>query len=1120
VQGVIDVLDEKWQKSLIDASAYAITMSQQLDEIANKKGIGDSLFTTDLFNKVQQLQKSMQSAFEAAGKASDIFFSQYNSRLDSLEKGRDWRRIFAADVLDIGGWLFGGSVGKFEKNNRAAAEFFKDIRQYNMESLEDINRMLADIEVAYSKTKDKLGIAYLDQAKAAAESAKKSIEELRNAIKEMVGEIGQAIQQTMLQSYREGASVVGAITKEINASLENMLANKLFNEMLAKVFDKFGDDITAAVSSGDEGQITRVYQALFDGIMAGQAGFFAQLDKAKEMAKEIGLNLFGQEAQDSVAKMEQEIESLWNTYSRLKKNASEVNMEQLEKDRDALVLKKASLAFFENSWLKTSAEELARMKKEAEALAKSIEEREGALLAGQNADSLLREIELLEMKKEAYRQTLPYIEEQIKLISDRLGGMSLSQLASGEGKALIEMRRGLEQQRDAFQRAMAGDAEEAAKTLSQLIESEKSKYELYQKWLEVYGEERAKTMLSALLSDADSYINALEAGIAEIEAKVMEGAATDDDLRQLSNRYAQRKDIYDAVAKASEEAAQKALEAWTTGFDEAVAGAEDAFDKIAAIAQKLSELDTADLSETQKDTERERLNKLLKDETKSLEKSLLKEYETIENKKLRIASEYEKQIIWLKEHGYKEEAKIAEERRSEELSGLENSQIEKTELYKDGIKQLAGMSLEEVRIFIVAMRKMVNESVHLTKEAKEAWEEAFRDWEQNALSAAEALKKEYWDGVKQGIDNVAEGISAVSELLQTLGADGEKTTKILSSLTGVAQGVASIIGGAASGNWIGVFTGSLSLLGSAYTLIRSLGNDIDRQQTALTARAKELETAYTALQRAVQKSIGTDTNRLQKESVENLSKQQAVLVQQIAAESQRKKPNQEAIAAWKAEIVNLQYEIEDILEGMTSDLLQTDVKTFARGLADAVFDAAANMKSSLQGVEDFTKKSIQNILRNYLQLQYLEAPVQELLRNLNAELLANGPSREAFEKFQKEALAVVEAFNQSFEPFREYFQEMNVDNQLKNAIAGASEQTVNAAVGLLNAMRIGQVDNLLAIQYSNELLSQSIENQGIIIDSIAAIAKDVARIRENTDWIPKIYQKINRDTMHNKGMAA
>jgi len=1083
-----DVINEKFNKSVEHANAEAGLLAQRLGEIANKKGLGDSLFTTDSFNKIQQLQKSTQAAFDAAQKSSDNFFNAYNKRLKNLETSNLIRAFVTGDALnlltggnfDVAGKILGINANDFRKNNKAAYEFFRGIRQYNMESLEDINRMLANIDAAYVKTKDKLGTAYLDQAKAAAESAKKNIEELRNAIKEMVGDIGNSIKDVILQGYRDSSYAIASITKEINSSLESILANRLFGEMFSEVFDTFSKDIEKAIGKGDDEWITQIYADLFDNIIVGQAEFLTQLDKAKKMAGQMGLNLFGPEERDSVKMMEAEIESLGKAYDRLKERASLVDAEQLEEDKKRIeelaeiIAKGLTVTAGPESNYANRDDFMAAMDEVDRELSKyhaaaqehnellaSIADREATLLLGRNADRLLEEAELLERKKEAYKQTLPYIEEQIGLINDQLRGMSLEQLASDEAKALIARREELKAQQEAFQLAIAGP-------------------------------------IQGSLAWLDSQISDIQGKLQSLSPDDLAGSVGQE-------LVAQRKE-YEAIR----DELQKLIDGNLT------IDADNAFGRIALIKQKLAAMDASGAFGVERDV----LNRLLQEETKALEKELLKEYETIANKKLRLAEEYGNQIHWLREYGYEAEAKLAEERRNEELSSLDNAQIERTELYKNGIKQLADMSLEEVRVFIASMRKLVDESIYLTEEAKDAWGKTFREWEDSARNAADALRKEHWDGVKQGLDDVATGISAVSELLQTLGADGDMVIGVLSSITGTVQGVASIVGGIASGNWIGVFTGSLSALSNIYALIRSLVNDIDRQQAALTARAKELETAYTALQRAVQKSIGADTASLQKQSIENLAKQQAILLQQIAAESQRKKPDQQVIDAWREEIQKLQYEIEDIFEGMMSDLLQTDVKTFAKGLADAVFDAAANMKSSLQGVEDFTRKSIQDILRNYLQLQYLKAPVQALLNELNAELLANGPNREAFEKFQKEAIAVVDAFNESFEPFKEYFRELNIDNQLKSAITGASEQTVNAAVGLMNAIRIGQADSLLAIQYSNELLSQSVENQGAIMESIVAIAKDVAKIRENTDWIPKIYNRLNQNTLLNKGMTA
>ena len=1267
-QTAADMIDAKMNKSIGEAGAQAEKLSHELDKIMNKKGSGDSLFTQDDVNRGRQLLQVAQQASEGIQKTAQEFGRVYESQVRKLSS---W--IFRVlDPTDLVNKMLNVSSSKFAKQNEAALMYLRGLEQYNLESIADIDRALSDLNVAYAKTAGDVGRAHLDAVRSGLEKAKEAAIELDNLVKNMAGDIGDAIQSVILDSRKGVSSFITSTTKELNASFEQLAGKQIFAKMFGEAFDTFGEDFKKALT-GTEKDMATVYANLFDTIMLGQGEFLNQMDKAAEAAGTVGLNIFGTEASGTLAQMEAEILSLTKIQERLNKLNAEYTQESLEALRtQADTIQQATEDAYEaarqnrlkeiaiqqelldqtgqnsperqtvefdlrelQAQLSTLEATKADWFSEYEDLTRKIAEYEAAIRSGSNVGRITDELNDLIKKRDLYIQTVPYIEEQIakqkelqlsqstnaeqwakyqaeidkleaqkaaimgdqakaaeelvqgslswldKQLSDietKLRSLSPDELIGETGLALKRQKEQFEQQRAELEAILGGSVTMAAAegsrnqitellnqasaeldalnvldeanaarvaelqsliagyevqlsaieaflsteatqeaTLKQLIDSEQAKYELYQKWLDIYGEEQANEMLSALLSNADTYLQKLNEGIAQMEEKALIGTATDEDLSQLRGWYDQRQSIYDAAARAAEEAAQKAMEAWTSGVDTALADAENAFDRIAALSGKLADLGASGLSSAQQDAERKRLDDLLQQEQRQLEKDLLREFETLENKKLRVAQEYERQIAWLREHGYTEEAALAAERAQEEIDSIENARIERLDIYKQGVKDIANMSLEEVRVFIASVRQIVQENEDLSQEAKEVWEDTFRDWENSAAKAADALSSDKFESAINGLNDVATAISAVSDLLSDMGVESDA---VLGSLTNAASGVASILGGLGSGNWVGVFTGSLTVLTSVYTLVKSLLNDIDKKHAALVAQAKTLSSAYRELEYAIKNAIGTETAALQREQIANLARQQAVLLQQMATERGRKKPDQDAIDAWKQQAQDIQHQIEDIISGMRHDLLQTDVKTFAAGLADAVYDATKNMKSSFLSVEEFTAKSVQNILRNYLQLKYLEAPVQALLEELNADIQANGPTREAFEQFKKDAQAISASFKDVFDPWKDYFDVGDIDNQLKSAFATASEQSINALVGLANAMRVGQADQLLAIQITNQLLSEGLISLGDIRESVTSIAKDILKIRENTDLLPQILAAIRKNnSLANKGMS-
>ena len=1108
----VEMIDASWNKSIEKASAYAITLSNQLDEIAKKKGIGDSLFTSDSFNKVKQLQLSLKQGFDEAQNASNSFFDAYYKRLKKLP---DSGLMTILDPINLFGW----NAKKFEKNNAGAVEFFKGIRKYNMESLEDVNKMLADIDAAYAKTKDKLGTAYLDQAKAAAESAKKNIEDLRNTIKEMVGDIGTAIKDVMLQAYREGASAAGAITDEIKKSLESMIADQMFSKIFGKMFDTFGDDFAEAIKSANpEEALETLFKDLLNGVLAGQNIYFSALDKIKEASSQVGgLSLFDSKAIDEVDRINRQIAQLKATYDQLKADGAEiVDTDKLEKDKTKLedIAKKiASIeeeiemaemglkngpkmtsSFFVNviSELKKKLEPI---KAEYDALYSSINDREETAaqraINTQNADGLLKEIELLEQRKEAYMQTLPYIKEQIELIDKQLGGMTYEQLTSEEGKALIARKKELEARQKEFQDAMAGDAEEIKQTLSQLIESEKSKYELYKKWLEEYGEERANEMLAALLSDTNSYINALEAGISEIESKIMSGTATDDDLAQLANWYSQRKDIYDAAAKASVEAAQKALSAWTTSFDEAISGADNAFQKIALISQKLLELDASDLSDEQKESERDRLSKMFDSETNALEKDLLKEFETAQNKKLRIIEDYNNKIALLHDKGHYEEEQLAKEARDKAISELEESALKQSDLWKQLFGgDLAKLGKKAAEQALAEMRKAVEESVELTDEARNKILEDL-DKVQADIDKIELDKlNQRLEDTKKKFEDITSVISSIDGLIKDLGINSA-FGELAGGVTGILGGVGEAVMGFGTGNYLGGIMAVMKTIGSIAKIFQWFGA---QKENAIKKQLSEIQKQYEELEYRIQQALGGETARLQAQQLKNIDQQISKNLELIRIEKNKLSlfRDQEKINALEEENIKLLRQQQDILKQMAEDFLQTDAKSYASTLADALTAPYDSLEAKMKAVEKTSLDVVQNIIKNSLKLRFLEAPIQQALD----ELYRHGQEmdEEAFDAFRSYVNEIAARFNSEWSKFEPYLGSAQgaIDSTMANAIRGITENQANALVGWASNIGINNVERNRILEDMRNSAKDSMTIQRDMFLVVSGIKQDTS----------------------------
>ncbi len=140
----------------------------------------------------------------------------------------------------------------------------------------------------------------------------------------------------------------------------------------------------------------------------------------------------------------------------------------------------------------------------------------------------------LEIAENLYNQTyniagsIDDINAQLSRLNAELNALSPEDREGAKGD---EIKRDI-----AYYEQLLEDAQKIQETelesMQKLIESKEAKWELYQKWIELYGEDSATEMMGDMLKDAEAFLQELRNGISELQAKVTAGTATGEDISQ------------------------------------------------------------------------------------------------------------------------------------------------------------------------------------------------------------------------------------------------------------------------------------------------------------------------------------------------------------------------------------------------------------------------------------------------------------------------------------------------------------------------------------------------------------------------------------------------------------
>lgn len=345
---------------------------------------------------------------------------------------------------------------------------------------------------------------------------------------------------------------------------------------------------------------------------------------------------------------------------------------------------------------------------------------------------------------------------------------------------------------------------------------------------------------------------------------------------------------------------------------------------------------------------------------------------------------------------------------------------------------------------------------------------------ESGKSAGDMMK----DALKDVFSNVGSTLSLVSgtfdsvvQGMEKMGiAMDEETQAILGDIGGILSGASQAAEGIASGNPLAVIQGSITLLSSAFDLF----NSRDRRAEKSIRKHKEqidiLSNAYKQLEWQIGKALGGEVYKNQQAAIRNMQQQQAHLYGMISDEQSKKHTDQSKIREYQEQIAELDRSIQDMLDDIANDILQTNAKEFSNSLAENLVGAFEKGESAAKAFEETVNEVLKNAIVNQLKKKFLEQQLQGALDSLTNSMgfwsgddfIFNGLTDSEIEAFKAKVQAAANNFNQALGIYSDLFKDLNneedADTSLTGAVKGVSEETASLVAGQINAVRINQLE--------------------------------------------------------------
>lgn len=624
------------------------------------------------------------------------------------------------------------------------------------------------------------------------------------------------------------------------------------------------------------------------------------------------------------------------------------------------------------------------------------------------------------------------------------------------------------------------------------------------------AEETKKTVLEAFnneLSDSLSNAKTVMEMLNVIEAKRKQLA---NDGTELDNA---EKEALDNAEKQAQEKAKQQTDALLTeyaSFVEQKRRLEEQFNAdIELLNRKRAKAST--------DAERAEIDQAIANRTKKYNTdtskvgdydAILNQYGGYEQKKERIAEQYAERRRIAELNGNKDLLEKLAKAEQDELSKLQSDLIKNSGDWQNlfgNLDELTTKTIKQLIAKIEGMKATIGVDLNpqdlkaLTDQLNKARSEVEKRNPFTALGAAwKRLKEATKDGKGLGSDeakkatkDVATAVSgsidlingtfnAVTNGLQKMGVSmDEETQAILGDIGGIMDGASQVAQGIATGNPLSVIQGSIGLLSSAFDLFNSRDRKAEKQIKKHQKAIKQLENAYKQLEWQIGKALGGEVYKNQQAAIRNMKEQQEHLKASWEAEESKKKTDHDRVNDFKEQYAELGRQIEDMIDEISNDLLQTTAKDFANDLGDALVEAFSKGEGAAKAMETTVNSVLKNLVVNQLKKKFLENQLQGALDKLEKDMgywngddfVFDGLTQAEIDRFKSAVGAASSNFNQALKQYEEIFKDMGLDDtdeSLTGAAKGISEESANILAGQMNAIRINQLD-------ANEVLRQSLQ---------------------------------------------
>lgn len=482
---------------------------------------------------------------------------------------------------------------------------------------------------------------------------------------------------------------------------------------------------------------------------------------------------------------------------------------------------------------------------------------------------------------------------------------------------------------------------------------------------------------------------------------------------------------------------------------------------------------------------------------------LLNSYATFEQKKQAIIDEYDEKRKLAQEHNNTQLVEKLNEAQAKAMSALASDELMGTDVWANLFGNLDELTAQQITtlvneieskfdtlsgvfnpIDLTNVRNKLNEAKAVLvqdnpfKQLGISLKSIFNDAGEDSKDSANKIKKNWknlGDATEKSFEFVLDAVNSCDFLKDAIGDVGATAISSMATCAAVAISVSTAIKTAEKASVIlAIISAALAVCQAVANVVKSIfGNQDAKIEKNIQKHAdavRDLENAYTQLSWTIDKALGSIVYKNQQAAIANMEAQKVHLQQMWQDEESKKKTDSGKVADYKEQYAQLERDIQDMMDEITNDILQTDAKTFAGELGDALVQAFGKGEDAAKAFDDVVNNVMRNAVLNQLKKRFLEQQLQGALEGLEKsmgywngdEFIFDGLTDAEIANFKNKVAAITGNFNQALGIYSDLFKDLELDKEddtsLTGAVKGVSEETASIVAGQMNAIRINQME--------------------------------------------------------------